>query len=141
MFFMDNRFIRTYSWIIYGDIMKILLVDDSNTMRRIQKNTLKQIGYEDVLEAGDGQEALSTLKANSEIKLVLMDWNMPNMDGITALKTIKGDDALKHVPVIMVTSESEKSRIIEAIQSGAANYVVKPFQPDTLKEKIVATMG
>jgi two-component system chemotaxis response regulator CheY len=110
-------------------------------MRRIQKNTLKQIGYEDVLEAGDGQEALSTLKANSEIKLVLMDWNMPNMDGITALKTIKGDDALKHVPVIMVTSESEKSRIIEAIQSGAANYVVKPFQPDTLKEKIVATMG
>jgi two-component system chemotaxis response regulator CheY len=121
--------------------MKILLVDDSNTMRRIQKNTLKQIGYEDVSEAADGQLAIDFLKKNPGIELVLMDWNMPNVSGIDALKTIKADDNLKATPVIMVTSESEKSRIIEAIQCGAANYVVKPFQPDTLKEKIVATIG
>jgi two-component system chemotaxis response regulator CheY len=121
--------------------MKILLVDDSNTMRRIQKNTLKQIGYEDVSEAADGQIAIDFLKKNPGIELVLMDWNMPNLSGIDALKTIKADDGLKSTPVIMVTSESEKSRIIEAIKCGAANYVVKPFQPDTLKEKIVATLG
>lgn len=121
--------------------MKILLVDDSSTMRRIQKNTLKSIGYEDVIEGSDGTEALSMLKANPDVKLLLMDWNMPNMDGITALRTIKADPALKAVPVIMVTSESEKSRIIEAIQAGAANYVVKPFQPDTLQEKIKQVTG
>jgi two-component system chemotaxis response regulator CheY len=121
--------------------MKILLVDDSSTMRRIQKNTLKQIGYEDVIEAEDGAMAVQTLKSTAGIQLVLMDWNMPNMDGITALRTIKADDSIKAVPVIMVTSESEKSRIIEAIQSGAANYVVKPFQPDTLQEKIKQVTG
>ncbi len=121
--------------------MKILLVDDSNTMRRIQKNTLKQIGYDNVIEAGDGVEALEALKANPDVNLMLLDWNMPNMDGITCLKTLKADAALKATPVIMATSESEKSRIIEAIQSGAANYVVKPFQAETLKEKIVATVG
>jgi len=117
--------------------MKILLVDDSTTMRRIQKNTLEKIGHTDVTEAGDGQEALTKLAAGG-FELVLMDWNMPNMTGIEALKKIKADPALKAIPVIMVTSESEKSRIMEAIQSGAANYVVKPFQPETLAEKINA---
>ncbi len=117
--------------------MKILLVDDSTTMRRIQKNTLEKIGHTDVTEAGDGQEALTKL-AGGGFELVLMDWNMPNMTGIEALKKIKADPAIKHIPVIMVTSESEKSRIMEAIQSGAANYVVKPFQPETLAEKINA---
>lgn len=121
--------------------MKILLVDDSSTMRRIQKNTLKQIGYEDIVEAGDGQEAIDTLRANMDVDLVLMDWNMPNMTGIESLKAIKADAELKAKPVIMVTSESEKSRIIEAIQSGASNYVVKPFQADTLQEKIKAVVG
>ena len=121
--------------------MKILLVDDSNTMRRIQKNTLIQIGYDDIAEAADGKLAYDYLKANPDIELVLMDWNMPNMTGIESLKAIKADAAIKHIPVIMVTSESEKSRIIEAIQAGAANYVVKPFQGDTLKEKIVSTLG
>lgn len=117
--------------------MKILLVDDSSTMRRIQKNTLEKIGYTDVTEAGDGAEALSTLSKGG-FELVLMDWNMPNMTGIEALRKIKADPALKSVPVIMVTSESEKTRILEAIQVGAANYVVKPFQPETLAEKISA---
>jgi two-component system chemotaxis response regulator CheY len=117
--------------------MKVLLVDDSNTMRRIQRNTLEKIGYTDVTEAQDGADALDKLKAGG-FQLVLMDWNMPNMTGIEALKKIKADPGLKSTPVIMVTSESEKSKIIEAIQAGAANYVVKPFQPETLSEKIAA---
>ena len=117
--------------------MKILLVDDSNTMRRIEKNTLEKMGYGEVHEACDGADAIQKLGAGG-FELVLMDWNMPNMTGIDALKAIKANPALKSVPVIMVTSESEKSRIMEAIQAGAANYVVKPFQPETLQEKISA---
>jgi two-component system chemotaxis response regulator CheY len=117
--------------------MKILLVDDSNTMRRIEKNTLEKMGYSEVHEACDGADAIQKLGAGG-FELVLMDWNMPNMTGIDALKAIKANPALKSVPVIMVTSESEKSRIMEAIQAGAANYVVKPFQPETLQEKISA---
>jgi two-component system, chemotaxis family, chemotaxis protein CheY len=117
--------------------MKILLVDDSNTMRRIQRNTLEKLGHTDVTEAQDGADALDKLKSGG-FQLVLMDWNMPNMTGIEALKKIKADPNLMATPVIMVTSESEKSKIIEAIQAGAANYVVKPFQPETLSEKIAA---
>ncbi|MDB5047328.1 MAG: Chemotaxis protein CheY [Fibrobacteres bacterium] len=117
--------------------MKILLVDDSNTMRRIEKNTLEKMGYTDIQEAVDGADAISKLTAGG-FELVLMDWNMPNMTGIEALKVIKANPATKGVPVIMVTSESEKTRIMEAIQAGAANYVVKPFQAETLQEKISA---
>ena len=116
--------------------MKILLVDDSKTMRRIQTNTLRNLGYDNVVEAEDGQEAIIKLRANPDVSLVLMDWNMPNMTGIEALKAIKLDPLLKHYPVIMVTSEAEKARIIEAIQSGASNYVVKPFEANILQEKI-----
>ncbi len=119
--------------------MKILLVDDSSTMRRIQKNTLAKIGYTEVDEAEDGEEAFKKI-SQTAYEVVLMDWNMPIMNGLDCLKKVKGNDATKNVPVIMVTSESEKSRIIEAIQAGAANYVVKPFQPDTLKEKILAVV-
>jgi two-component system, chemotaxis family, chemotaxis protein CheY len=119
--------------------MKILLVDDSTTMRRIQKNTLEKLGFTDITEAGDGAEAIGKL-AGGGFDLVLMDWNMPNMTGIEALKKIKADPVLKAVPVIMVTSESEKSRIIEAIQAGAANYLVKPFQAEVLQEKISAVL-
>jgi two-component system chemotaxis response regulator CheY len=117
--------------------MKILLVDDSNTMRRIEKNTLEKMGYTDITEAGDGAEACAKV-AGGGFDLVLMDWNMPNMTGIDALRKLKADATTKAVPVIMVTSESEKSRIMEAIQAGASNYVVKPFQQDTLQEKISA---
>ncbi|MDB5104606.1 MAG: hypothetical protein JWP91_2295 [Fibrobacteres bacterium] len=119
--------------------MKILLVDDSSTMRRIERNTLEKLGHTDVIEAEDGADALRKLAAG-KVDLILMDWNMPNMTGIEALKKIKADANLKSIPVIMVTSESEKTRIIEALQSGAANYVVKPFQPETLKEKIAAVI-
>lgn len=119
---------------------KILLVDDSNTMRRIQKNTLKTLGFEDVDEASDGSEAYDKIKA-TKYDLVLMDWNMPVMTGIECLKKVKADESVKATKIMMVTSESEKTRIIEAIQAGAANYIVKPFQPDTLKEKIQAIIG
>jgi two-component system chemotaxis response regulator CheY len=108
-------------------------------MRRIERNTLEKLGHTDVVEAEDGADAIKKLSAD-KFDLVLMDWNMPNMTGIDALRKIKADAALKSVPVIMVTSESEKSKIIEALQTGAANYVVKPFQADTLKEKIAAVL-
>jgi two-component system, chemotaxis family, chemotaxis protein CheY len=119
--------------------MKILLVDDSNTMRRIEKNTLEKMGYTDIIEAQDGAEAVKHVSSGG-FELVLMDWNMPNMTGIDALKAIKADPAHKSLPVIMVTSESEKTRIMEALQSGAASYVVKPFQAETLQDKINAVM-
>jgi two-component system chemotaxis response regulator CheY len=116
--------------------MKILLVDDSSTMRRIQKNTLATLGYSDVVEAEDGADALEKLRQSPDIQLVLMDWNMPNMTGIESLKAIKSNPATKAIPVMMVTSEAEKSKIVEAIQNGASNYLVKPFEADALKEKI-----
>jgi len=119
--------------------MKILLVDDSNTMRRIQKNTLISLGYDSVEEAGDGAEAYEKVK-QTKYDLVLMDWNMPIMTGIDALKNIKKDPNTKDTKVMMVTSESEKTKIIEAIQAGAVNYIVKPFQAETLKEKITAVL-
>jgi len=121
--------------------MKILLVDDSSTMRRIQMNTLKSLGYEDVVQAEDGQDALNKLKENPDVRLVLLDWNMPNMNGIDCLKAIKANPTTKAVPVMMVTSEAEKSKIIEAIQNGASNYLVKPFEAEALKEKISGILG
>jgi two-component system chemotaxis response regulator CheY len=116
--------------------MKILLVDDSSTMRRIQKNTLASLGYTDVLEAEDGADALEKLRQSPDVQLTLMDWNMPNMTGIECLKAIKSNPATKNIPVMMVTSEAEKTKIVEAIQSGACNYLVKPFEAAALKEKI-----
>ncbi len=118
---------------------KILLVDDSKTMRRIQKNALGGIGFEDIEEAEHGEEALKKL-SETDFNLILLDWNMPIMNGIDCLRAIKKGEK-KDTPVIMVTSESQKSNIIEAIQAGAANYIVKPFQPKILKEKIVAVIG
>ncbi len=119
--------------------MRIRLVDDSTTMRRIERNTLEKLGHSDIVEAEDGADALRKIAAE-KFDLVLMDWNMPNLTGIEALKKMKADPATKATPVIMVTSESEKTRILEAIQAGAANYVVKPFQAETLQEKIAAVI-
>lgn len=119
--------------------MRILVVDDSATMRRIERNTLEKSGTAEVEEASDGEEALRML-GEKAFDLVLMDWNMPALSGIDALKRIKSDAAIKAVPVIMVTSESEKGRIIEALQAGAANYVVKPFQAETLLEKVASVL-
>jgi len=116
--------------------MRMLLVDDSVTMRRIQKTQINSLGITDILEAGDGQEALGKLKSNMPIDMVLLDWNMPVMDGMAFLKTVRADATFKDVKVIMCTSESEKSKVVEALKSGANNYIVKPFTPEALKEKI-----
>ena len=115
--------------------LKILAVDDSPTMRRIIINTLKRAGFTDVIEAGDGKEAMAKLKVET-VNFVITDWNMPEMDGLTFVKTIRSDAALKDLPVLMVTTRSVKDDIVEALQAGVNNYIVKPFTPDTLKEKI-----
>lgn len=115
--------------------MKILLVDDSGTMRHIQKKALTELGLTDVTEAADGNLALKEVE-KQKFDLILMDWNMPNLSGIETLKQLKANPSHKGIPVVMVTSESEKSHILEAVQSGAANYVLKPFTTDMLREKL-----
>jgi two-component system chemotaxis response regulator CheY len=121
--------------------MKIITVDDSSTMRRIIKNTLKRIGYgEDILEAGDGKEALEVLEKN-EVGLIITDWNMPVMDGLTFVKTIRSNSKYDDTPIIMVTTEAAKEDIITALKAGVNNYIVKPFTPDVLKEKIETVLG
>jgi two-component system chemotaxis response regulator CheY len=118
--------------------MKILLVDDSRTIRNIQKNVLTQLGHTEIMEAADGVEALATI-GQSRPDLVLIDWNMPNMDGITLVRKIRETD--KDLPLIMCTTEAEKTRVLEAIKSGVNNYVVKPFTAETLAEKINTTLA
>ena len=118
--------------------MNILLVDDSRTIRNIQKNTLKTLGHTDITEAADGIEALACI-AKARPDLMLVDWNMPNMDGITLIKKVRETD--KALPIIMVTTEAEKSRVIEAVKAGVNNYCVKPFTAETLSEKISQTMA
>jgi two-component system chemotaxis response regulator CheY len=117
--------------------VKILLVDDSRTIRNIQKNVLMQLGHNDIIEASDGLEALDQYKKESP-DLIFIDWNMPNMDGITLVRKIREID--KRTPLIMCTSQAEKSRVLEAIKAGVNNYVVKPFMTESLAEKITQTM-
>lgn len=118
--------------------MRIMLVDDSKTMRNIQRNILGQLGYSEIEEACDGQDALSKVVAFKP-DLLLVDWNMPNMDGITFVRTIR-QKGMKQ-PVIMVTTESEKSRVVEAIKAGVTNYIVKPFTPETLGQRVQETVA
>ena len=118
--------------------MKILLVDDSRTIRNIQKNVLVQLGHTDIVEAGDGVEALEIIGSNRP-DLVLVDWNMPEMDGLELVRKVRETD--KSLPMIMITSESEKRRVIEAIKAGVNNYVVKPFTADVLSGKIDQTLA
>jgi len=115
--------------------MKILVVDDMSTMRRIVKNIMKQLGFANVDEAENGQEALDKLKADS-FGFVISDWNMPVMTGIQLLRAIRADDKLKAIPVLMVTAEAQKENLIEAIQAGVSNYIVKPFTAEVLQEKM-----
>ena len=115
--------------------LKILAVDDSPTMRRIIINTLKRAGYNEVVEATDGKDALAKLKVDN-INFVITDWNMPEMDGLTFVTTVRGMDEFKGLPILMVTTRSVKDDIVEALKAGVNNYIVKPFTPDTLKEKI-----
>lgn len=114
---------------------KFLVVDDFSTMRRIVRNLLKELGYANVDEAEDGVVALSKLKGG-DFEFVVSDWNMPNMDGLTLLQSIRADAELKHLPVLMVTAEAKKENIIAAAQAGANGYVVKPFTAATLDEKL-----
>ena len=119
--------------------MKILLVDDSRTMRNIQKKVLDTLGGVEFGEAGDGLEALTAIAAAGKFDLILVDWNMPNMDGHTLVKKIRETD--KATPLIMVTTESEKQRVIDAIKAGVNNYVIKPFTPDALMDKVKQTLS
>lgn len=123
--------------------MRILVVDDFPTMRRIVRNLLKELGFSNVEEAEDGVMGLARLRAG-HFDFVVSDWNMPNMDGLDMLKAIRADAALAHLPVLMVTAEAKKENIIAAAQAGANGYVVKPFTAATLDEKlskIVEKMG
>jgi len=115
--------------------MKILVVDDFSTMRRIIKNLLRDLGLTNTQEADDGATALPMLK-EGDFDFVVTDWNMPGMQGIDLLKHIRADDKLKHLPVLMVTAEAKREQIIAAAQAGVNGYIVKPFTAGTLKEKL-----
>lgn len=118
-----------------GKNMKILVVDDFSTMRRIIKNLLRDLGYTNTQEADDGTTALPMLQ-NGNFDFLVTDWNMPGMQGIDLLKAIRADEKLRQLPVLMVTAESKREQIIEAAQAGVNGYVVKPFTAATLEEKI-----
>ena len=115
--------------------MKILVVDDFSTMRRIIKNLLRDLGFTNTSEADDGTTALPMLQ-NGNFDFLITDWNMPGMQGIDLLKAVRADPKLKELPVLMVTAESKREQIIEAAQAGVNGYIVKPFTAQTLKEKI-----
>ena len=115
--------------------MSILVVDDFPTMRRIVRSLLKELGFTNEEEAEDGQEALGKLKGG-DFEFVVSDWNMPNLDGLEMLKQIRADEAMKALPVLMVTAEAKKENIVAAAQAGANGYIVKPFTAATLEEKL-----
>ncbi len=119
--------------------MKILVVDDSSTMRRIIVNTLAKLGYKDTLQAADGVEAWEAFQATPDINIVITDWNMPNMNGLDLVKKIR--EVNKEIPIIMVTTEGGKAEVITALKAGVNNYIVKPFTPQVLKEKLAAVIG
>lgn len=121
--------------------MKILSVDDSAIIRKIMRMAVEVIEYE-FIEAADGEEALKVIEQEyKDIALVLLDWNMPGIDGFELLKKLKEEDKFKHIPVMMVTTESEKLNIIKAIQAGAIHYVIKPFTMEEVTKKILEALG
>jgi len=115
--------------------IKILIVDDFSTMRRIIKNLLRDLGFNNTAEADDGSTGLAMLQ-NSQFDFLITDWNMPKMPGIALLKAVRADPALAKMPVLMVTAEAKREQIMEAAQAGVNGYIVKPFTADTLKEKL-----
>ena len=121
--------------------MKVLVVDDSSTMRRIIVNTLARLGYKDVVQGADGVEAWDAMQANSDIGVVITDWNMPNMNGLELVKKIRAEEKYVDIPIIMVTTEGGKAEVITALKAGVNNYIVKPFTPQVLKEKLQAVLG
>jgi two-component system chemotaxis response regulator CheY len=119
--------------------MKILCVDDSPTMRRIVINSLKRIGYADIIEAGHGLEAIDMLKKEGA-DFIITDWNMPEMNGLDFVKAVRDADAWKNIPILMVTTRSVQGDVIEAMKAGVNSYIVKPFTPPVLKEKIESVL-
>jgi len=117
--------------------MKFLIVDDSSTMRRILMNTLKKLGYDNFVEAEDGERALKKL-AEGGIECIITDWNMPNMSGLDLILAVRKNNPI--IPILMVTTNAATTDIIEAIKAGANNYIVKPFTPDTLETKLKAIL-
>jgi two-component system chemotaxis response regulator CheY len=120
--------------------MRVLVVDDFATMRKIIKNVLKQINMDNVVEAENGKHALSVLRSDN-IEFIISDWIMPEMTGIEFLKACKEDETIKNIPFVMVTAEAQKDSVLEAIKAGVDNYIVKPFTPEKLKEVIGKTMA
>lgn len=120
--------------------MPILLVDDYKTMLRIERNLLKQLGFENIEEACDGTEALEKLRHNN-YGLIISDWNMEPMTGLSLLKEVRSDSALKDIPFIMVTAESKTENVVAAKEAGVNNYIIKPFNATTLKAKIATVLG
>ena len=115
--------------------MRVLIVDDFSTMRRIIKNLLSDLGFNNSVEAEDGHSALAVLRQDA-VELVVTDWNMPGMSGIELLRAIRADPQLRALPVLMVTAEAKREQIIEAAQSGVNGYIIKPFTAQTLEEKL-----
>jgi two-component system chemotaxis response regulator CheY len=115
--------------------IKILVVDDMATMRRIIKNLLMQLGYRNIDEAEDGVVGLQKMR-NNNYDFIITDWNMPNMTGLDMVKEVRKDPSLKHLPILMVTAEAKKENVILAIKAGVNNYIVKPFPAEVLKEKM-----
>jgi two-component system, chemotaxis family, chemotaxis protein CheY len=120
--------------------LKILIVDDFATMRKVIRNILKQIGYENIVEAEDGAIGLRVLKSQ-KIDLVVCDWNMPNMTGLELLKAVRADGDLKETPFLMVTAEALQENVVAAVKAGVSNYIVKPFTAETLNDKIQKILG
>ena len=119
-----------------------MVVDDSSTMRRIIKNTLGRLGYKDLLEAEDGAQAWELMQEHKEeVGVLITDWNMPNMNGLELVKKVRADGAFEDIPIIMVTTEGGKGEVITALKAGVNNYIVKPFTPQVLKEKLEAVLG
>jgi two-component system chemotaxis response regulator CheY len=120
--------------------MRFLVVDDSSTMRRIIINTLNKVGYTDCAEAANGREGVERL-ATTTVDMVITDWNMPEMSGIEFIRSVRANAATKDLPVLMVTTNAAKDDIVEALRAGVSSYVVKPFTPETIKEKIEAMLA
>jgi two-component system chemotaxis response regulator CheY len=115
--------------------MKILVVDDFATMRRIVKNILNQIGLKNIIEADDGSTALAVLKKD-KVDLIMSDWNMPKVTGLELLKAVRSDESMQDIPFLMVTAEGQKDSVIQTVQAGVSDYIIKPFTADTVKEKL-----
>lgn len=120
--------------------IRILIVDDFATMRKVIRNLLKQVGYENIVEAEDGAIALRTLKAQN-VDFIISDWNMPNMSGLELLKAVRADGELSKTPFLMVTAEALQDNVIAAVKAGVSNYIVKPFTAEVLNSKIEKILG